>query len=148
MANNYTHFSFGFKLRNQAEADFLNDLIDKAENFDSGDEESDELVRDTFPDFDDYGSLGFQAQITMEDDGGEAIIFSDGGEGNVEFAVNLVQEFMLKFKVEKPIAFEFAFTCSSPRPGEFGGGAVVVTAHDDVWLNTAQWIAETLKEME
>jgi hypothetical protein len=36
--------------------------------------------------------------------------------------------FLRKFRPDDIIGFEYAHTCSKPRPGEFGGGALVASA--------------------
>jgi hypothetical protein len=146
MANNYTHFSFAFKINSPAEAEYLETVLQSADSYDEGGTAKD-IADDVFEDFEEYQCLGFDCNIECGADGGEVWIHDDGGEGNVDYVVQFLQAYMLKFKITKPIAFEFAVTCDMPRVGEFGGGAVVVTAHDDKWINTAQWIRETIKEM-
>lgn len=149
MANSYTHFSFVFKIRNPREAEYLETILQAADDVANGEDDADlELVREVFgEDFEDYGGVGFQCNITGANKKQEVWIHDDGGEGNVEFAANFVQAYMAKFKVKKPIAIEFAVTCDAPRPGEFGGGAVILTATDAHWFNTAEWIREKLAEI-
>lgn len=147
MANNYTHFSFEFKINSPAEAEYLETILQSADSYEDGGTAKD-IIDDIFEDYEDYGCLGFDCCIECGPDGGEAWVHDDAGEGNVDFVVQFLQAYMLKFKITKPIAFEFAFTCSKPRVGEFGGGAVVVTATGSDWLNTAQWIQKKLSEMK
>ena len=146
MANNYTHFSFEFKINSPAEAEYLETVLQSADSYDEGGTAKD-IIDDVFEDYEEYGCLGFDYKIECGADGGEVWIHDDGGEGNVDYVVQFLQAYMLKFKVRSPICFEFAFTCSSPRVGEFGGGAVIVFAHDSKWLNSATWIKEKLSEL-
>jgi hypothetical protein len=48
--------------------------------------------------------------------------------GNPDNVAHLVQKFLKKFRPNKCWALTWASTCSKPRIGEFGGGAVFVTA--------------------
>ena len=66
-------------------------------------------------------------------------IYSEEG-GNLENVANTVKTFLAKFRPNEIWSMEFAFTCSKPRIGEFGGGAMIVTATDIKWLNTTTWI--------
>ena len=156
MANNYTHFSFAFKINNPAEAEYLETILALPDDIEStgvveDDGETLELLTgellEVFPEWKDYECLGFDYEIECGPDGGEVWIHDDGGEGNVEFVVQFLQAYMQKFFIREPIAFEFALTCSAPRVDEFGGGAVVVTATGAEWFNTRQWINKTLDQL-
>lgn len=57
--------------------------------------------------------------------------------GDPERAAHLVQKFLRRFRPEDCWALSFAIWCSKPRPREFGGGAVVVTA--EAILYTDSW---------
>ena len=41
-----------------------------------------------------------------------------------------MQRFLIKWRPQEEISFEFANTCSNPSIGEFGGGTIVVMAND------------------
>lgn len=60
--------------------------------------------------------------------------------GIPEAAANLVQAFLKEFRPEDYWCLEFSQTCSRPRIGAFGGGAVFVTATDQAWLSTGAWV--------
>jgi hypothetical protein len=142
MANNYTHFSFAFQINSPAEAEYLETILQAAHGYDESDENL-ALAREVFgSQFDYYGCLGFDYEIECGSEGGEVWIHDDGGEGNADHAVSLVQAYLNKFDLDTKIGFSWAFTCSSPRIGEFGGGAVVVTKDDEKWMNTDQWLSE------
>ena len=46
---------------------------------------------------------------------------------NIDNAANFVQAVLQEFNMEDLVCIEGAFTCSKPRPGEFGGFALAVT---------------------
>ena len=48
----------------------------------------------------------------------------------------LVQKFLKKFRPDQCWSLTYSTTCSKPRVGEFGGGAVFVTADDDPLART------------
>jgi hypothetical protein len=56
----------------------------------------------------------------------------DGEPGNVAW---LVQKFLKTFRPDECWSLTFALTCSRPRPREFGGGAVFITADEMKWEN-------------
>ena len=60
--------------------------------------------------------------------------------GTPETVVALLRAMMRQFGVEDSFSLEWAYTCSKPRSGEFGGGAVVWTWNEERWLNTGTWI--------
>lgn len=142
MANNYTYFSFAVTLNNPAESEWIETLLEGA----SHDEPSGE-VREVFPEWDDYECLGFDWEIHGADGKQTLYIHDDGGEGNPDFVVRLLQAYLAWFNPTGIISFEFAYTCSKPRPDEFGGGAVVVTADDDLWSSTSSWVKQTVAEV-
>ena len=41
-----------------------------------------------------------------------------------------------------PKTLTYATTCSKPRVGEFGGGAVFVTAHEIKWQNAYDFVEQ------
>lgn len=65
-----------------------------------------------------------------------------------DVVVDILRETMEKFDLDGPYALEWAFTCSKPRTDGFGGGAVILTKNDERWLDTNQWINETLAELK
>ena len=48
--------------------------------------------------------------------------------GNVDCVCDFVQKFLAKFRPDKVWYLNYAWTCSKPRVGEFGGGKAKVTA--------------------
>ena len=68
-------------------------------------------------------------------------------EANLDVLVALVCAFQEKFNIEEPWSLEYASTCSKPRIGEFGGGAVFCYKGKDEWLNTGAWRFSKEKEV-
>ena len=53
--------------------------------------------------------------------------------GNPEHAAQLIQKFLRRFRPDQCWALTFSRTCSKPRVGDFGGGAIFVTADKIKW---------------
>jgi hypothetical protein len=64
--------------------------------------------------------------------------------GNVATVADFVQSFFKKFDKKGIWYLEWSLSCGKPLPGEFGGGAVVVTADKKEWMSTGAWVAKTL----
>ncbi len=56
--------------------------------------------------------------------------------GDLEILADDIQMFLKKFRPTKRIEVEWAETCSSMRPGEFGGGALLITSYQQYWMST------------
>ena len=141
MADNYTQFSFGVQLASPAEAEWIEELVSFADNNSEElppGELTDVLLRIN-PDWE-YGPyLEFDYQI---DGGLELWIHDDGGQGNTTIVANFLGEYLRRFNHDTKIAFEFCWSCSKPRIGEFGGGACVVSANEEKWFSSSQFIEE------
>jgi hypothetical protein len=57
----------------------------------------------------------------------EGVILYAEESGDIEYTTSLLQAFLKEFGIPTIVSFEWAETCSQPRPGQFGGGAVVVS---------------------
>ena len=62
--------------------------------------------------------------------------------GHPDNVAHLVQKFLTKFRPDQCWALTYAVTCSKPRAGEFGGGAVFVTADEIKWQNAYEFIEQ------
>lgn len=89
---------------------------------------------------DDEGSLG---AFSYGNEGKTLYIYAEE-YGDVGAAADFIQQFLVEWRPKSKFKIEWAETCSSPRPGEFGGGAVVITATSMEWLNTRQWVEARL----
>ena len=98
------------------------------------------------PDHDpDWDALGFE--YTFHDDhdeggwGRHLWVYAEesGCPDNVAW---LVQKFLKKFRPDQCWSLTYSTTCSKPRTGEFGGGAVFVTADEIKWQNAYNFIED------
>lgn len=129
MANNYTFFSTTLRIPDgtspQAKK-IVEDLEDAYDN-ESDDGESDEL-----------------GGCTVEIDDTNVTVYSEGA-GDIDVAVSIFQALLDGLQLEGPLIFEWAATCSKPRPGEFGGGAVIIRrGKETVAMDTSSWATEYL----
>jgi hypothetical protein len=62
--------------------------------------------------------------------------------GEVSNVAWLVQKFLKTFRPDQCWSLTYSATCSKPRVGEFGGGAVFVTADTISWQNAYEFIEE------
>ena len=60
--------------------------------------------------------------------------------GDMDRLVHLVQKFLKQFRPHESWSLGYAVTCSKPRVGEFGGGAVHVTAKEIAWEHSGDFI--------
>jgi hypothetical protein len=145
MANNYTQFSFAFKVKGLKAKAWIEKTIDKLVKA-SNDEEADEEILALFPDWEDYQDVGFRTEmepVAGKKNQWELIIFSEES-GNVDHAANFVQAILFRFDPKGKVGFQWADTCDKMRPDQFGGGAVAVTANSKKWINTHQWLEKEL----
>lgn len=59
---------------------------------------------------------------------------------DLERVVHLVQRFLKTFRPGDCWSLTYAITCSKPQVGEFGGGAVFVTASETTWDNAHDFV--------
>ena len=92
------------------------------------------------PDF--IGEPEFQYEFVEDDpdDGRYLWIYSDD-YGNIDQVGHFIQQFLKRFRPNNCWSLTYACTCSKPRVGQFGGGAVIVTGSDIIW-HDAHVIAE------
>jgi hypothetical protein len=68
--------------------------------------------------------------------------------GDVERVAHLVRKFLKQFRPHQCWSLTYATTCSKLRLGEFGGGAVFVTAEGIRWNNAYDFVEEQRKLFE
>jgi hypothetical protein len=115
MANNYTQFSFCISDLTPAEASWLKEEYAKV------DEDNDYYMN----------------RFALKVDGETAYLYAEDN-CDLDRVVAFVQAFLKTHRPDSSIGFEWAETCSKPRPGEFGGGAILVTATTDEWMSTGE----------
>ena len=102
------------------------------------------FLRDN-PDYDpDWQVLGFECEIHDDDEEGWGrhlwVYAEESGEpDNVAW---LVKKFLKKFRPDQCWSLTYATTCSKLRVGEFGGGAVFITADTICWQNAYGFIED------
>ena len=52
------------------------------------------------------------------------------GPSDIDAVCQILQDYLCQFEIEKYILLSWAYTCSAPRPMEFGGAAVAITQHN------------------
>lgn len=141
MANNYTQFSEQIENLTLIEVAWCKDTLRAIEN--ASDDGEQALTFLGFPAWCDNG-----VDIEIIDDQFPALwIYSEEG-GNIEAAVEFIQAFFTQFRPDDYLTIEWAETCSKPRLGEFGGGAVVITRANVSWLFTSEWVANQVQELK
>ena len=103
------------------------------------------FLRDN-PDHDpDWDVLGFAYHFHDDNDPGgwgrHLWLYAEDS-GNADNAAWLVQQFLKKFRPDQCWSLTYSATCSKPRVGEFGGGALFVTADEIKWQNAYSFIEE------
>jgi hypothetical protein len=68
--------------------------------------------------------------------------------GCVDRVAHLVQKFLREFRPDQCWSLTYAGTCSKPRVGEFGGGAVFITATDIKYCSAWEFVEEQEKRHE
>jgi len=156
MANNYTTWSEYIPFKSKEEASWMKDVlrlnISEYENLQNEDLDNAEMIQHILSSFginihvDDAEYFpGFETHFS-DNDAGVSIYAVECG--NVEVAANVLQEFLNKFRPNEYLSIEFANTCSKPRAGEFGGGAVFITANAIKYFHTGSWICEQISNFE
>ena len=89
---------------------------------------------------------GFDSE--MEDGG--LWVYSEGetGSGDIDQVIDMVQKFLKKFRPDRAWVASWAFTCSRPIVGEFGGGAVVITATDTKYVDARSWASQECSKID
>jgi hypothetical protein len=88
---------------------------------------------------------GFEYRFCSDEDTdglGRYLWFGTDEGGYLEGLAHLVQKFLKRFRPDQCWSLTYANTCSKPRIGEFGGGAVFVTAQEIRWQDAYDFVAE------
>ena len=137
MANNYTSSVFRFDAGSTEQAETLVGWLE-------GDVPADlkELLIAANPDCCDTDGVKYTIVDNAEAEIGTSI-YVDASEGDLEL-LEIVLSYAMETwsNVPSPQGFEWANWCSSPRVGEFGGGALVLRrGAAPKWMNTGQWLS-------
>lgn len=145
MSNSYTHFVVGIQVKNPKARKWVETLLDKAHDIEAGyDAKLPKELAAMFPDWEDWPGSGFD--YTFQKDGRKTILYLEDQAGacNLEHVVSFIQAYLLKFDPKGRVGFEYANTGDRAVPGEYGGGAVVVTATSTKWNSTYEWLQKEL----
>ena len=74
-------------------------------------------------------------------------ISDDGGCVSLEVIADIISATMKQYDDLPLVAIEWANTCSRPRVGEFGGGAVLIHNREQFWMNTGDWLSQAVKDL-
>ena len=160
MANNYLEFSETLGPLTKKQAAWLQQQLepivvvngtefpeDDAPECDEPDYRGLRFLRD-YEDLDDDADMpGFGVEFQGAGKDRQAWIHAEEG-GDPGRATHLVQKFLKKFCPDQCWSLSYATTCSKPRLGEFGGGAVFVTADNIRWSNSYEFVEEQRNAFE
>ena len=159
MADNYLQFSeVVAKLTEQEEA-WLKDQLESVRVFGEKEYPEDAVPADLAgkdadwsgvrflrdkPDHDaEWDALGFEFSFHDDTGGwGRHLWLYAETWGDITNVAWLVQKFLKQFRPDQCWSLTYSATCSKPRVGEFGGGAVFVTADTIRWQNAYDFIEQ------
>ena len=91
---------------------------------------------------DDDTDCGFQYEFREGSDARRYLWICAEEHGDAERVAHLVRKFLQQFHPDQCWSLTYATTCSKPRVGEFGGGAVFVTADAIRWQNAYEFVEQ------
>lgn len=126
MANNYQQMAEEIKCPSKEAADWLEEQLRK------------EIDPDT------------EAPICewrREDGENDILLYMDEG-GNTEMLTDVLWDYLKKFNIPEPLALHWAYICDKSRPGEFGGGCVVISKdHEPHWLDLQHYAQQYMAKL-
>lgn len=91
------------------------------------------------------GALDFDYRLAEEEeDGGALWSLWLHGETLSYILTGFVQRFLTRHRSDQYVSISYAATCSRPLIGEFGGGAVFITAQAAVWWDETAWLDQQI----
>ena len=104
-------------------------------------------------DVDQYGfQVGFLYEFQDDHDqpngwGRHLWLYADKGS-ELDLLAHFVQKFLRNFRSSDCWSLTYATTCSKPRVGEFGGGAIFITASEIHWENVYDFVDKQRQAFE
>jgi len=149
MAENHSFWSEALHLENEAQINWVKNAL----TFDSSEYESDEDAAIALNEETGIKSIAEDISSWPEfefniDEKSKVVYLYSEGDGNISNLVKFVQGFLSSFRPNGFFHLEWADTCSKPRAGEFGGGAVFITANKTKYMLTSEWIRNQISEFE
>lgn len=146
MANNYQQSSFQIDLRSEEEYDFLSTYMDEWNEI-ATNGLSVALLEEVFE-----RPLTHREKQLVEEGWGwkreredTHVIFFCEENGNIDAMVELLQEFLAKFRPDEFLSFTWSYTCSKMRPGEFGGGGALVGSNSVLHIDIQEEMSKLAK---
>lgn len=87
-------------------------------------------------------SPGFEFEFYGEQSAGRCLKLYAIEAGDPEATACLVQAFLRRFRPQASFALSWCASCSKMRDGEFGGGAIFVTAERIEAWSSGEWLTE------
>jgi len=78
----------------------------------------------------------------------EGVWFYSEEYGNPDSVAKFVQRYLREWKPDSCFSIQYAETCSKLRVGNFGGGAIFITAYDIQYINTQDWVQNKLNKFK
>ena len=144
MSDIYTQLSEVLCIRSQEEEDWIKDkltAIDQAINNDVLPKDTPKWITD-WPDG--YQELGFDWEIDRT--GKNPKLWVHGDDVNLDALAEFIQRFLKRFDEDGCWRCTWAGTCSKYVIGEFGGGAMFVTAQRASFMNAWDWPRKLQKQ--
>ena len=150
MANNYLQFSEIIHLQSGEERDWIkshleifNLVTEDQDDNPNGDEQ--ERIMDL------YGLRGEELEFGFDwhfDDYLSQLHIYGEEFGNIDHVAIFAQEYLKKFHPDKAFCATWSVSCDQMEVGEFGGGAVFVTADEIQWMSAHDWRDKKWKEFK
>ena len=138
MANHYRQFAVAVRLRGKLAAAWITEMLrDRQKAWQ-------QLVDAEQHDAADAIGIDFDWMI----DDGQLHLTDNGEHGNVEHVDQLLRELIRIGYVQEPVAIHWADTCSRHRPGEFTGGAALVTKRRTYWFVLPELVEKKVAALE
>ena len=91
------------------------------------------------------GALDFDYKLEEKEEGSPSwTLWLHGDETLSNTLISFVQRFLAKHRPDRYFSLSYAAACSRPLVGEFGGGAVFITARSAVWWNETAWLDQQI----
>jgi len=144
MSDNYTGFSERLKINTEAEREWVEAHFKTLGSLeDSSDEAGPEAEK--LAELYELEEWEHSLDFDWNFEDGHLSIYSEES-GNVNNAATFVQLFLKEFYPEDHFHISWANWCSKSSYGEFGGGAVFITAESMDWISSYDFIQAKLKE--
>jgi hypothetical protein len=97
---------------------------------------------------DDGESSGIEFEFYGEQPGSRCLKLYAIEAGDPEAAAQLVKEFLRRFRPQASFGLSWCASCSKMRDGDFGGGAVLVTAERIEAWSSGEWLFERVRAFQ